>query len=180
MGLRAGSVLINPSVVLSSMPPIRVASTSSHPGSYLWNESSFNLHKHTKARDSNAPYASAMDVYRRSGDANCNDSFEDLGNVFVKLMTQHLADKLILGLHDMIGATKRVSRKKLDSLQLTDYQAGLLSRGVQYLMDRMEPYNMVVEASVGYAGSVGVAAFDEIASVNEKVGIPFSWLRFSN
>ena len=80
----------------------------------------------------------------------------------------------------MISATKRVSRKKLDSLQLTDYQAGLLSRGVQYSMDRMEPYNMVVEASVGYAGSVGVAAFDEIASVNEKVGIPFSWLRFSN
>ena len=112
MGLRAGSLLINPPVVLSSMPPIRVASTSSHPGSYLWNESSFNLHKHTKARDSNAPYPSAMDVHRRSGDASCNDSFEDLGNVFVKLMTQRLADKLILGLLDLISATKRVSRKK--------------------------------------------------------------------
>jgi hypothetical protein len=73
----------------------------------------------------------------------------------------------------MIGATKRVSRKKLDSLQLTDYQAGLLSRGVQFQMDRMEPYNMVVEASLGYAGSVGVAAFDEIAGLNERVGFLF-------
>jgi hypothetical protein len=77
------------------MPPQRISSSSSAPGSYLWNESSHNLHKHTKARNSNAPYATALEVHRRSGDASCNDSFEDLGNVFVKLMTQHLADKLI-------------------------------------------------------------------------------------
>ncbi len=81
--------------------------------------------------------------------------------------------KDVLDLHDLISAGKRVSRKKLDRLELTNYQAGLLSRGVQVTMDRREPYNRVVEACVGYAGAVGVTAFDELATVNEKVSFRF-------
>ena len=36
----------------------------------------------------------------------------------------------ILGLHDLVNTRRRVSQRMLDCLQLTNYQAGLLSRGV--------------------------------------------------
>ena len=58
----------------------------------------------------------------------------------------------------------------LDRLQLTSYQAGLLSRGVQSRMDPREPFNQVLDTAIGFAGAVGVAAFDDMAHVNERVG----------
>ena len=74
------------------------------------------------------------------------------------------------GLHDLINARKHVSHKKLGRLELVSCQLGLLSRGVQYQMDRREPYNWVLEASMGYVGTIGVAAFDDMTVVNERVG----------
>ena len=62
-----------------------------------------------------------------------------------------------------------MSRHKLEALSLDEYHAGLLSRGVQRVMDRREPYNGVLETAMGYAGSVGVACFDEVASLHERV-----------
>ena len=50
----------------------------------------------------------------------------------------------------------------LDRLQLTSYQAGLLSRGVQSRMDPREPFNRVLDTAIGVAGAVGVAAFDDM------------------
>ena len=69
----------------------------------------------------------------------------------------------------MVYAGKRVSRRKLDRLELNEYQAGLLSRGVQHRMDETEVYNSIVETSIGYAGAVGITAFDEIACLTDQV-----------
>ena len=76
----------------------------------------------------------------------------------------------ILGLHDLIGAGRHVSRRMLDRLQLTNYQPGLLSRGVQLRMDPTERFDRVLDTAIGYAGAVGVACFDAMAHINERVG----------
>lgn len=73
----------------------------------------------------------------------------------------------------MILAAKRVSRLKLDRIETNNYISGLFSRGVQPSMDSSEPPNRVIEASIGYAASIGVACMDEIAIVNERVRPPF-------
>ena len=44
----------------------------------------------------------------------------------------------------------------------------LLSRGVQVGLKRREPYNPILEASIGYAGATAVAIMDEVAYVNER------------
>ena len=74
----------------------------------------------------------------------------------------------------MINAGRRISRRMLDCLQLTNYQAGLLSRGVQSRMDQTERFDCVLDTTIGYAGAVGVAVFDDMAHVNERVGGLFS------
>jgi len=57
----------------------------------------------------------------------------------------------------------------LEHLQLSSYQAGLLLRGVQVGMERREPYNVVLEASMGYAGACSMAVMDDVVLVNKKV-----------
>ena len=76
-----------------------------------------------------------------------------------------------LGLWDLITAGKRVSRRKLERLQLEKYQAGFLSRGVQPFMDQREQWNGVVETAIGYAGAVGVMVMDEIADNVERIDV---------
>ena len=44
----------------------------------------------------------------------------------------------------------------------------LLSRGVQVGLERREPYNPILEASIGYAGAAAVAVMDEVVYVNER------------
>ena len=44
----------------------------------------------------------------------------------------------------------------------------LLSQGVQVGLERREPYNPIVEASIGYAGATAIAVMDEVAYVNER------------
>src|SRR5258708_22321102 len=114
--------------------------------------SSFNLDHFQVARnDATRPYPSETDVYRRSTIHNLDDDgFFDLG------------------LRDFLVANRWVSRRRLDRLSLTPYQSGLLSRGAQHRLDSREPYNMVLEASLGYTASCSVAAFDEVASVFER------------
>ena len=58
----------------------------------------------------------------------------------------------------------------LDWLQLTSYQAGLLSRGIQSRMDPREEFNRVLDTGIGHVGAVGVAAFNDMAHVNERAG----------
>ena len=58
----------------------------------------------------------------------------------------------------------------LDWLQLTSYQAGLLSRGIQSRMDPREGFNRVLDTAIRHVGAVGVAAFDDMVHVNERAG----------
>ena len=44
----------------------------------------------------------------------------------------------------------------------------LLSQGVRVGLERREPYNPILEASVGYAGATTIAVMDEVAYVNER------------
>ena len=81
-----------------------------------------------------------------------------------------LADFSHLGLHDLVNAGRRVSQRMLDHLQLTNYQARLLSRGVQSRMDQTEVFDHVLDTVIGYTGAIGVAVFDDMAHVNERVG----------
>src|SRR5258708_24308447 len=132
------------------MPAIRT--TTSTRASSNREASSYNLDRFLVARnDATRPYPSETDVYRRSTIHNPDDDgFFDLG------------------LCDFLVANRRVARRRLDRLSVTPYQSGLLSRGAQHRLDPREPYNMVLEAALGYTASCSVAAFDEVASVFER------------
>ena len=56
----------------------------------------------------------------------------------------------------------------MDRLSLSGNTQELLSRGVQVGLERREPYNPILEASIGYAGAAAVAIMDEVAYVNER------------
>src|SRR5258705_2497255 len=139
----------------TTMPAQRSSSTraSSLGGSFVEGSSSHNQHRHSSAWDDlSRPYPSERDVYRRSNIHNPDeDEFADLG------------------LSNFFIAHCRVARRKLERLQLSSYQAGLLSRGVRVGMERRELYNAVLEAAMGYAGACSVVAMDDLALVNEKV-----------
>src|ERR1700733_936682 len=131
------------------MPATR--NSHSYQGSSNREESSFNLERFTTARnDTRRPYPSETDVYRRSSTINPDEGFFDLG------------------LRDFLIANRRVARRSLNRLAITPYQSGLLHRGAQHFMDSREPFNAVLQASLGYTASVGVACFDELASVFEQ------------
>src|SRR5258705_1587107 len=139
----------------TTMPAQHSSSThaSSTGGSFVEGSSSHNQHRFSSARDDLAhPYPSAHDVYRCSNVHNPDDD--------------EFAD---LGLSDFFITHQQVARRKLERLELSSYQAGLLSRGIQVGMERREPYNAVLEAAMGYAGACSVAAMDDVALVNEKV-----------
>ena len=136
------------------MPATRLSGEVSRSGgSYIIRESTHNRHRFSSARDdASRPYPSANDVYVRSTSSTVHeDEFSDLG------------------LSDFFIAHRRVARRNLERLQLTPLQAGLFSRGVQTGIERREPYNEVLEAAIGYAGSCSVAVMDEVANVNEKI-----------
>ena len=44
----------------------------------------------------------------------------------------------------------------------------MLSQGVGVNLERREPYDPILEASIGYAGAAAVAVMDEVAFVNER------------
>ena len=120
-------------------------------GSFHQEESSFNLKRFTTARnDTRRPYPSETDVYRRSNTINPDEGFFDLG------------------LRDFLVVNRHVARRHLDHLAITPYQSGLLHRGAQHFMDTRELFNAVLQASLGYTASVGVACFNELASVFEQ------------
>ena len=74
-----------------------------------------------------------------------------------------------LGLNDFLVAQRWVTRRKLECLQLTPHQGSLLSQGVQPHWEQWEPYNAVLEASIGYTALCGVVVMDEVTSLNERV-----------
>ena len=124
-------------------------------GSFVMRASLHNRDRFSSARDDlSHPYPSYEDVYLRSNTSNPgSDEFQDLG------------------LNDFLVAQRWVARQKLEHLQLTPYQGSLLSRGVQPQWEQREPYNMVLEASLGYAASCSVVVMDEVADLNERVDV---------
>ena len=76
-----------------------------------------------------------------------------------------------LGLHDSLVTQRQVTRQRLEHLQLTSYQGSLFSWGVQPHWEQWELYNMVLEASLGYAALCSVVVMDEVAEVNERVDV---------
>ena len=156
------------------MPARRSSNNTHHPArtstGNLPEGVEFNIHNHSLAPNSRQLYLSANDWYRRSNTDVPDDSFKDLGNVFAKLVFGFVWLTYLLGLHDLVNAGRRVSQRMLDHLQLTSYQDGLLTRGVQSRMDPREPFNRVLDTAIGFAGAVGVVTFDDMTHVNERVG----------
>src|SRR5258708_17972205 len=110
--------------------------------------SSYNLDRFQVAHnDATQPYPSETDIYRRSNTHQPDDDgFFDLG------------------LCDFLVANRRVARRRLDCLAVTPHQSGLLSRGAQHSLDSSAPYNMVLEASLGYTARCSLAALAGRAS----------------
>ena len=102
--------------------------------------------------DLTRPYPCYEDVYTWSSSSNIHD--------------EEFAD---LSLNDFLVAQRWVARRTLEHLQLTPHQGSLLSWGVQPHWEQQEPYNAVLEASIGYAASCGIVVMDEVASLNERV-----------
>jgi hypothetical protein len=73
-----------------------------------------------------------------------------------------------LGLNDFFIAHRRVARRRLKRLDLDPLNAELLSRGSLSQLECREPYDRVLEASIGYAASCSVTVMDEVAIVNER------------
>ena len=89
--------------------------------------------------DLSHPYPSYKDVYLCSITSNPgSDEFQDLG------------------LNNFLVTQRRVARRKLEHLQLDPYQGSLFSQGVQPCWEQREPFNTVLEASLGYAASCSV------------------------
>ena len=61
-----------------------------------------------------------------------------------------------------------MARRCLDRLSLSGNTQELLSRGVRVNLERREPYDPILEASIGYAGAAAIAVMDEVAFVNER------------
>ena len=124
-------------------------------GSFIMRACLHNRDCFTTARDDPShPYPPYEEVYLHSNMSNPgSDEFQDLG------------------LNDFLVAQRRVARRKLEHLQLTPYQGSLFSRGVQPHWEQQEPYNMVLEASIGYAASCSVVVMDEVAELNERVDV---------
>ena len=124
-------------------------------GSFVMRASLHNRDWFSSARDDlSHPYPSYKDVYLHSNTSN--PGLDEIQN---------------LGLNDFLVAQRRVARRKLEHLQLTPYQGFLLSRGVQPQWEQREPYNMVLEASLGYAALCSVVVMDKVADLNERVDV---------
>ena len=114
-------------------------------------QSLYNQHNfQTACGRSLVPYPSAEEAFRWSNTHAPNDNFS------------------LLGLSDFFIAHQRVARHRLDHLTLLGNTQELLSRGVQVGLERREPYNPILEASISYAGAAAVAVMDEVAYVNER------------
>ena len=113
--------------------------------------SSYNQHNFHTARGSlSVPYPSAEEAFRFSNTHAPTDDFSSLG------------------LSDFFIAHRRVACRRLDRLSLSGNTQELLSQGVQVGLERREPYNPILEASIGYAGAAAVAVMDEVAFVNKR------------
>src|ERR1700753_2559516 len=92
-----------------------------------------------------------QDVYARSIDPAGDNGFPDLN------------------LQDFLVATCHVGCQRISCLRMMGHNSELLSRGLQARIDDQEDCNPVVEACLGYAGSVGVMVMDALALEGERL-----------
>ena len=113
--------------------------------------SSYNQHNfRTSCGSLSVPYPSTEESFRSSNTHAPTDDFSSLG------------------LSDFFIAHRRVAHSRLDRLSLTGNTQELLSWGVQAGLERREPYDPILEASIGYASAAAVAVMDEVAFINER------------
>ena len=113
-------------------------------------QSSYNQHNFRTARGSLlVPYPSAEEAFCLSNTHAPTDDFS-------------------LGLSDFFITHWQVAHHRLDRLSLTGNTQELLSWGVQAGLERREPYDPILEASIGYASAAAVAVMDEVAFINER------------
>src|ERR1700743_2920040 len=114
-------------------------------------QSSYNQHNFRTARGSlSVPYPSTEEAFRLSNTHAPSDNFSSLG------------------LSDFFIAHQQVAHRLLDRLSLTGNTQELLLRGVQVGLERREPYDPILEASIGYTGAAAVAVMDEVAYISER------------
>ena len=113
--------------------------------------SSYNQHNFCSARGNlSVPYPSTEEAFHLSNTHAPTDDFSSLG------------------LSDFFIAHQQVARHCLDCLSLTGNTQELLSQGVWATLERREPYDLIFEASIGYAGAAAVAVMDGVAFVNKR------------
>src|ERR1700743_3427581 len=114
-------------------------------------QSSYTQHNFRTARGSlSVPYPSTEEAFRLSNTHAPADDFSSLG------------------LSDFFIAHQQVARRCLDCLSLLGNTQELLSQGVEVGLKRREPYDPILEASIGYASAAAIAVMDEVAFVNER------------
>jgi hypothetical protein len=125
---------------------------STSEGSFVVRESSHNLHRFSSARDNvSCPYPTALNVYIHSHQASPDETFADLG------------------LNNFFIAHRQVARRHLKRLDLSAGTAELLLRGSLPQLERLESYDRVLEASIGYTASCSITVMDKVAIVNERM-----------
>ena len=113
--------------------------------------SSYNQHNFSSARGHPlAPYPSAEEVFRWSNTHSPDDDF------------------FSLGLSNFFIAHRHVAHCCLDQLALPSNTQELLAQGVQAGLKHREPYNPILEVSIGYAGAAADTIIGELAFVNER------------
>jgi len=74
---------------------------------------------------------------------------------------------------DFIMAAGRVSRRKLNRIEIGPYQRALLRQGVSKKVDVEDERIPVLKQAMEYAGAVGTMVLDELAYVNGQTALGF-------
>ena len=113
--------------------------------------SSYNQHNfHTAHGSLSVPYPSTEEAFRLSNTHAPTDDFSSLG------------------LSDFFITHWWVDHRRLNHLSLSGNTQELLSQGVQVGLKRREPYDPILEASIGYTSAAAVAVMNEVAFINER------------
>jgi len=140
------------------MPAIRVSASdllrAQHERAVNESRALFNLDGREYVRGIGfQPYPTAEEVYNRSNTAIVeDDEFEDLG------------------LRDFVIANQRAGRHRYMRWReaINPNQRGLLTRGLE-TWDPVEERSTILETSLAYTASVGMAAFEEIVLLRRRV-----------
>ena len=125
-----GCGLSNQPRLITQLPAEPTTSIMPASNNSLRAPSSYNQRRSSTARNNTrVPYPYYQDVYARSIDPAGDNGFPDLD------------------LQDFLVATRRIGRRRMARLRMTDHNSELLSRGLQARMDDREDRNPVVDTT---------------------------------